>query len=173
MFFSNDRDSFVSRKYCDSAQPEPDGGRVLRGAERRATDRLVKIWQNAADKQTIVSSIDRSLWDHCFLLVMDEMMDCSIIIDHGKSAGEGLQLVNGTVQSLRKLPRCFADEIFTLGKKCMKSRKPYRHSQDRSRSRDNPVSRYRLALLPLVPAEERDDYSAYPVTSVLGVFTYQ
>jgi hypothetical protein len=157
----------------DSAPVEFEGGKVLRGSERRATDRVVKIWQNATDKQTIVAGIDRSLWDHCFLLVMDEMMDCSIIIDHGNKAGEGLQLVNGTVQSLRKLPRCFADEIFSLGKKCMKTRKPYKHAQDRNRSRENPVSRYRLALLPLVPAEERDDYSNYPVTSVLGVFTYQ
>lgn len=152
--------------------PEPER-RPLKGAERRATDRVLKIWESATDKQTIVSGIDRSLWEHCFLLVMDDVMDCSIIIDHGDKAGQGLQLVNGTVQSLRKLPRCFADEIFTLGRKCVKNRKPCRHSQNRKHSRDNPVDRYRMALFPLVPANERDDLSEYPVSSMLGVFTYQ
>ena len=143
----------------------------LVGKERRATDRVVKIWQHAADKKAILANLDRSLWQYCFLMVMDELPECSVIVDHGRRAGQGLQLIddrNG--QTLKKIPRYLGDRIFSLGQKCVRNRKPVRHSQNRRRSPESPVERYRLALLPLRTDE---DISPNPVRSVLGVFTYQ
>ena len=142
-------------------------------SERRATDRVVKLWQNAADKQTIIAGIDRSLWEHCFLLVLDKQMDCSIIFDHGQTAARGLHLPEDNVHRLGDLPPCLGDRIFELGLKCMKTRRPCCDAQDSNPTPEIPVRRYRLALVPLLPANERHDRSCYPVMSVLGVFTYQ
>ena len=142
-------------------------------SERRATDRVVKLWQNATDKQTIIAGIDRSLWEHCFLLVLDDLKDCSIIFDRGDMASRGLHIPETDVQTLKKLPQCLADRIFELGLKCVKNRNPCCESKDLSDSDEQPVHRYRLALVPLLPANERHDRSSYPVMSVLGVFTYQ
>lgn len=142
-------------------------------AERRATDRIVKLWQNATDKQTIIAGIDRSLWEHCFLLVLDELIDCSIIFDHGQTAARGLHLPEEDVLCLKDLPRCLGERIFELGLKCMKSRTPCCEAHDLSDTEEHPVNRYRLALVPLLPANERNDRSSYPIMSVLGVFTYQ
>lgn len=143
-------------------------------AERRATDRIVRLWKNATDKQTIIAGIDRSLWEHCFLLVLDDLIDCSIIFDHGDAAARGLHLPDAEVQSLKDLPQCLGNRIFSLALKCMKTRNPCCDAQDMGDdTKRNPVKRYRLALVPLLPANERHDRSSYPVMSVLGVFTYQ
>jgi hypothetical protein len=142
-------------------------------AERRATDRIVRLWKNASDKQTIIAGIDRSLWEHCFLLVLDDLIDCSIIFDHGDSAARGLHLPDAEVLSLKDLPQSLGDRIFSLGLKCMQTRSPCCDEQDLCDAQEKPVSRYRLALVPLLPANERHDRSSYPVMSVLGVFTYQ
>ena len=139
---------------------------------RRGTDRVVKIWKDATDKKTIPGTLDSSLWENCFLLAMDQIIDCCVIIDHGRKAGAGLNLPKQQSKNLRSLPPRLRDLIFSLGQKCIKDRFPCSFSQELNDSNEISAKQYRLALVPLLPANERDDGSTYPVTSVLGVFTY-
>jgi hypothetical protein len=140
---------------------------------RRATDRVVKIWQDAADKETIRENIDSTLWDNCFLLALDELIDCSVIIDHGQKVGSGLHLSKQKTHNFKNLPPSIRDKIFALGHACVKTRSPCHHAEELDHSEEIPVKRYRLALVPLLPTKERLDESTYPTSSVLGVFTYQ
>ena len=140
---------------------------------RRATDRVVKIWQDATDKETIRENIDSTLWDNCFLLALDELIDCSVIIDHGQKVGCGLHLSTQKTHNFKNLPPSLREKIFTLSHACVKTRSPRHHAEELSGSEEIPVKRYRLALVPLLSAEERIDESTYPISTVLGVFTYQ
>ena len=140
---------------------------------RRATDKVVKIWQDATDKQTIRENIDSSLWDNCFLLALDELIDCSVIIDHGQKVGCGLHFSTQKTHNFKNLPPSLRDKIFTLGHACVKTRSPRHCAEELSHSEEIPVKRYRLVLVPLLPAQERLDESTYPTSTVLGVFTYQ
>jgi hypothetical protein len=140
---------------------------------RRATDRVVKIWQDATDKEAIRENIDSALWDNCFLLALDELIDCSVIIDHGQKVGCGLRLPKQKIHNFKNLPSSLREKIFTLGHACVQSRSPRHHAEELSDSEEIPVKRYRLALVPLLSAKERLDESTYPTSTVLGVFTYQ
>lgn len=139
---------------------------------RRGTDRVVKIWNDAADKKTIPGTLDRDLWDSCFLVAMDEVIDCCVLIDHGRKAGEGLNLSIQQSKNLRSLPPRLRDLIFSLGQKCIRERSPCSFNQEANDSEEIPARQYRLALVPLLPECEHEDGWRPPATSVLGVFTY-
>lgn len=156
----------------NSERHEKDHSIAHLNSGRRSTDRVVKIWEDATDKKTIPGVLDSTLWDNCFLLAMDEVIDCCVIIDHGEKAGAGLNLSNQHSKNLRNLPPRLRDLIFTLGQKCIKDRSPCSYSQESNISEEIPAKQYRLAVVPLLPANERDRGSTYQVTSVLGVFTY-
>lgn len=158
---------------ANSEDPGIESHIAYLNAGRRGTDRVVKIWEDAPNKQTIRENIDSALWDNCFLLALDEVMDCSVIIDHGQKVAEGLNLSKQKTHNFRNLPLSIRERIFSLSQICVKTRSPCHHSQDQNESKDIPVNRYRLALVPLLPANERDDGSTHPVVGVLGIFTYQ
>jgi hypothetical protein len=144
-----------------------------KNSERRATDRVVEIWKAATNRETIKVNIDSVLWDSCFLLALDELMDCSVILDHGDKAGSGLNLLEHKAFSFRSLPRGLREKVFFLSGECVKTRNPRFYSEDHNDMNEINARQYRLVLLPLIPSDERDRPLLNRVTNVLGVFTFK
>lgn len=140
---------------------------------RRATDRLVRLWDSAADKQAIVDNItETSLWDHCFLMVVDNDLGHSVIIDSGARAAKGISMGDGRIKSLSHLPPEFAKRLHELGLRCRDQKKPALDDSDCGRPQGIPVRRYRMALVPLVQSDVRDFSIHQSASNMLGVFTY-
>lgn len=153
---------------------------VQMAGERRATDRVVRLWKKAGDKRTILNSLDEtSLWQHCFFLVVDDELACSIIIDRGTKAAKGLTLEKRRVKPLHHLPVELAQRIHRLALECREECAPGLDVCELGELKNIPVRRYRMALMPLNNPLAQDKPLAdgiHPpinVTNMLGVFTYQ
>lgn len=142
--------------------------------ERRTTDRILRLWKNSKDKKSMLNALGRSsLWDHCFLFVVDDELECSVIIDHGNSAARGLALGRHGVEALRNLPYGLARRIHRLGLECRRECAPSLDESELEDASDSAVHRYRLALVPLTKSGDGWDLPRNEVVSMLGVFTYQ
>lgn len=140
---------------------------------RRATDRLVRLWDSAADKQSIVENITgTSLWDHSFLMVVDDELGHSVIINSGAQAARGIALGDGRIKSLSHLPPEFAKRLHELGLQCRDQKMPALDNSDCGRPKGIPVRRYRMALVPLVQSDVRGFSIYQSASNMLGVFTY-
>ena len=142
--------------------------------ERRATDRIVRLWRTTRDKQSVLYTINGSpLWEHCFLFVVDDEIECSVIIDHGVRAARGLALEKCLSTPLSNLSTSLARRIHGLALKSRAEDAPAFDACEDGEDEDMPVRHYRMAVVPL---ERPDPGEAFPQrngTNMLGVFTYQ
>lgn len=142
--------------------------------ERRATDHVLSLWREGDDTYKTIDCIkDTYLWDHCFLLVVDNEMHSSVIIDQGERVAKGLAMERRGVAPLRKLHPGLARRIFSLGRRCLTDHAPCFDACEPGQAADIPVSRYRMAVVPLAKTRPRTILPGYDVRNVLGVFTYQ
>jgi len=143
-------------------------------SERRATDRLVGLWNSSGDKRSVFSSVSASpLWDHCFLFVVDDDLECSSIIDGGDQAAKLLSQNGRRITPLDKLPRALARRIHRLGLECRKERAPRLDACELGEEKELPIRRYRMALVPLARHQGKHYLARNPSMNMLGVFTYQ
>lgn len=147
-----------------------------RGAgERRATDRLLRLWQSTPDKSAVLQAASASsLWRHCFLFVVDDEPTCSVIIESGEEAARGLALrsAKGSLPLTRLVP-ALGKRIHRLGLACRSNGSPGMDYRESDSDDGIPVRRYRMAVVPLTPPARNDEHFRKRVTSMLGVFTYQ
>ncbi len=145
-----------------------------RTGERRATDQLIKLWQSTTDKRIVVNSVSKSnLWKHCFLFVVDDELNCSVIIDRGDDAARGFAADPRGSMPLSGLRSGFARRLHGLGLQCRKKQTPAVDAYEAEGSADFPVKRYRMALVPLTTPETPFFLPRHEVMNMLGVFTYQ
>lgn len=154
--------------------PKRESGTLKLVGERRATDRLVRLWKTAQDKPSMFGSVSTSnLWDHCFLFVMDDEANSSVIIDQGESAAKGLFIRGRGTKTLNELPPALARRIHRLGLECRKDRAPKMDACEFGEEKDIPVRRYRMALVPLTRPKSVNSTRKISTLNMLGVFTYQ
>jgi len=154
--------------------PERGSGVLKLVGERRATDRLVRLWNSAGNKQSVFGSVSATeLWDHCFLFMVDDEVDCSIILDQGNSAARGFSVHKPGIKPLNNLQPALARRIHRLGLECRKERTPRFDACEFGEEKDLPVRRYRMALVPLTRSERTNHPRCRSTLNMLGVFTYQ
>ncbi len=153
----------------------PGRGAVVHflAGERRVTDRVVSLWKSARDKQTVLDSInDSELWAHCFLLIVDDDLDCSIILDKGESAARGLALDRRGATPLYRLPHRLAKRIHRLGLQCQRDQAPCLDACENLEAPEIPAKRCRMAVLPLIKQGKSRAPRIQRAANMLGVFTY-
>lgn len=147
---------------------------IAQGGERRATDQLLRLWKSSKDKRIVVNSISKSnLWKYCFLFVVDDEMNCSVIIDRGDYAAKGFALDDEGSRPLSYMPHGLAKRLHGLGLECRKKQTPAVDAYETVPSEDFPVHRYRMALVPLLKPDAGAFFPRHEVMNMLGVFTYQ
>lgn len=138
------------------------------------TDAVVSMWRHAGNEKNILESVGESkLWDYCFLILVDDYPECSVIIDHGGKAGQTLCLEAQAVKNLGDLPSSLAQPIHALGLKCKNSGMPVFGVDVTAVAENDPGRLSGMAFLPLDKADHHKVFLYHDPAIILGVLGCQ
>lgn len=142
--------------------------------ERRTTDRVISLWKGASDKQSVLLHLGQSrLWEHCFLLVVDDIPECSVIIHQGGTVAKGLSLGTRRMTKLEMLPTALGMRMHSLALECRKKHAPCCDDCEIETGKESKVLQCRFALVPLATRYKPQIPTEREAVNLLGVFTYR
>jgi hypothetical protein len=107
------------------------------------------------------------------LLVVDDIPECSVIINQGGTVAKGLSLGQQRMTRLEMLPTALAFRIHSLALECRKSHTPCCDACEIEVDEKSPMLQCRFALVPLAEKCRPSMSSDREAVNLLGVFTYK